>query len=406
MDAAVAPSARSLDIRRGLTLALVGFLPVLVIVSLAPAVPTLVGHFSSSPNATTLIPLLVTTPGLVVALLSPIAGSLIDKVGRRKPLLIAALFYALLGMAPLALNDLTLIFATRIGVGICEAFIIVASSALLTDYFAPDRRRFWLTVQSLLFPFLAAGVAALSGAFTAQAWNGAFICYAAVLPIALAIALYCDEPEAPSADTSATAQSVLAAAFPWKTTIFICVVTLLSSAMFYVTIVQIGLAYEAVGVTSAAQIGRYVALTTIAVPVGALVFNFASRRLSGEGLIASSLLFMGLAMVVIGLATTPQQVLIGGMLKQICAGMFISALIFWVSQVYPPEHRGRGFGFWSASSFAGQFLSPLIVGGTRAVTGGLLPTFLYLGIAVLAGSALLAAIGFLSHRGRVTADAH
>ena len=55
--------------KQGFTLAVAAFFPIMAIVSLAPAVPKIMEHFPGTPNAQILVPLMVTTPGIMVTLL-------------------------------------------------------------------------------------------------------------------------------------------------------------------------------------------------------------------------------------------------------------------------------------------------------------------------------------------------
>ncbi len=70
----------------------ISLLPMMAIVALMPVIPAIVQNFKDMPNIMTLAPLVVAAPGLCVALLSPYAGYLTDKLGRRKLLLISPLF--------------------------------------------------------------------------------------------------------------------------------------------------------------------------------------------------------------------------------------------------------------------------------------------------------------------------
>ena len=67
---ALAP-ARQVGVPQGVIIILAGFLPVLAIVSLAPAVPSIIAAFADVPGATVWVPLAVTAPGLMIAI-SPV----------------------------------------------------------------------------------------------------------------------------------------------------------------------------------------------------------------------------------------------------------------------------------------------------------------------------------------------
>jgi hypothetical protein len=57
------------------TLIFAMFLPIMAIIALAPALPTLIGHFSYIPNFGVFVPMILTAPALCIAILSPFAGS-------------------------------------------------------------------------------------------------------------------------------------------------------------------------------------------------------------------------------------------------------------------------------------------------------------------------------------------
>ncbi|HDS6356583.1 TPA: MFS transporter, partial [Klebsiella pneumoniae] len=171
------PHAPQAGAIQGIIIALTAFLPILAIVSLAPAVPTLIQHFAGMPYVETLVPLMLTAPGLVIAIAGPCTGWLADKFGRRKLLLSATLLYGICGTMPLYITSLTGIFCSRLGVGLAEAVVLTIANTMLIDYFDDKQRRFWLTVQGVIGPALAVLVLASSGYLTALRWNGAFMIY-------------------------------------------------------------------------------------------------------------------------------------------------------------------------------------------------------------------------------------
>jgi MFS family permease len=83
-----------------------------------------------------------------------IAGSLItmgtlgDRIGRRRLLLLCTAFYGLFGAAPLLLNDLDHIYASRLLLGVSEAGILTIVNTLIGDYWDDKGRKNWLFVGS------------------------------------------------------------------------------------------------------------------------------------------------------------------------------------------------------------------------------------------------------------------
>jgi MFS family permease len=370
---------------QGLVLVVIAFLPILAIVSLAPSVPKIMAHFAYLPGAATLVPLMVTAPGLMIALLSPVAGVVTDRFGRRTPLLAATFFYGIFGISPYFLDSLGPIFATRFAVGICESVILTVSNTLIADYFALNSRRRWLTVQAVAGPILATATIMGSSVLTGYRWNGGFLIYGVALLIFVAAWVFVFEPEVqPAAPAD---RAALAGVFPWGMVGRYSAVTLLSSILYYVFIVNGGTALTAVGVDSPERLGVLISIASIGVPVGALLFGWLAKRWSSGALIATFLACLGAGLFAIGLARNPQTLVAVAMVQQVGAGMAVPALIFWVSQLLPAEFRGRGMGFWACAFFLGQFVSPAIVGLIRSRTGGILPAF-----SIMGGIALLAAL--------------
>ena len=96
----------------GLLLLLSG-LSVLCAVLIAPLQPAMVRSFAGTPGVEALVPISLTAPALVIALVAPFAGRLADAVGRVRLLTLALVAYAVLGTAPLYLTSLGGIVASR-----------------------------------------------------------------------------------------------------------------------------------------------------------------------------------------------------------------------------------------------------------------------------------------------------
>ena len=238
---------------QGLTVIAAGFLPILAIVSLFPAIPSIIAHFSAVPNAQIKVPSAVSAPGLTIALLAFAAGIMVDRFGRRRLLLIATGFYGLLGAAPFFLDNLDAIYASRLLLGVSEAAVLTTLNTLIADYWDEQGRRNWLTLQGMAGPFAASGVIFLSGYVTSLRWNASFLIYLVAVPIFIAVWLFLYEPEPVVRTASRTAPD---APFPWSGVLTFAPVTLVASALYYVFIINGASAWQEAGVQSAADIGR------------------------------------------------------------------------------------------------------------------------------------------------------
>lgn len=375
-------SRRAAGPGQGVVVVLAGFLPILAIVALSPVVPRMVEHFASVPDATTLVPLAVTAPGLMIALFSPFMGWLADRYGRRQLLLVSTFIYGIVGIAPFYLSDLTAIFASRLALGLCEAAILTVTNTLIGDYFSHDQRRTWLMFQAAVGPVFGVSVLTFSGYLAAISWHVPFLIYAVALLIFVAMLAFIYEPDVIHADDACDRTEV----FPVRHVVLTGMVTLVSASLYYVYIVQVGLAFGAIGVTSPETVGMLIGVANIGVFLGGLLFKPISAKLPSSWQIAIFLSLMGTGMVGIGLARSEQAMTLAACLQQLGAGILIPALVLWAMNGLPAQHRGRGMGIWSACFFLGQFTSPLLVTGFGAFTTGIGGAFLTLGLAALLGA--------------------
>ena len=379
---------------QGIVLVAAGFLPALAIVSLAPAVPTIMDHFHAVPNAGLRVPLLVSAPGLAVALLAVFAGVLVDKFGRRPLLLGASLLYGVAGTAPLLLDNLNEIFVSRLFVGVAEAALLTIVNTLIADYWDHAGRRRWLVVQGVAGPIAATGTIWFAGYLTAAHWNAAFAIYAIAFLIAAGTAAFIYEPGRRAA-THAVPETA-AGPFPVQQVMLIGAVTLFVATLYFVFIIQGGLAFREVGVNDPRSAGNYISLGSVAVPVGALIFGAVGRA---KPLLHVALVLGMLGVGLTGIGLAPDRYWMLGMLiiQQAGAGMAVPALIFWAQTRLHFAHRGRGMGVWASCFFFGQFSSPFFVDIAKHASGSVQGAFVAAGCAGLAGAAV-AAVAALSTR--------
>jgi MFS family permease len=392
MDHTATPTPRVAGIPQGIAIIISAFLPIIAILALGPAIPRIIEHFGAGPRAGFLVPILVSAPGLAIALFSPAAGWLIDRFGRRVPLTIATFLYAAIGSVPLFAGDINLILVSRFALGITEAVIMTSVHTLLIDYFDPDRRRRWLTVQAITGPILATAVIAGSGMLTEKMWNGSFLIYVAIaVPVAVLMLFVVYEPVRAlwagerGAEVGATQAAAVATPFPWPAVLRFCAVTLFASTLYYVVVIQGALAFQAVGVTAPSQVGFLLAIASVGVPVGAVIYGALSKRPAAL-LIGLMLSFWAVGLAGVGFAKTAHVMAAMAFIQQIGAGMAVPSLLAWAQGQLPVKHRGRGMGLWTSAFFLGQFTSPLVVDLAKGVSQGRLQSaFLILGAIAATG---------------------
>jgi MFS family permease len=337
-------------------------LPVLGAVLIAPVLPRMQAHFAETPGAAVLVPVALTLPALVIAFLAPLAGVLADRVGRRSLLLASMLLYSLCGVLPLWLDSLGLIVASRAGIGLAEAGIMTCCTTLMGDYFDGQRRERLFALQMVATSLSAALFMGLGGALGESSWRTPFALYAVgVLCLPLMAALLW-EPRARRVEH----EPASAARFPWVALAPLYLLTGLAGVSLFIVPVQAGYLLQLLHVDGPQQIGLTMGANQLGVLAGALTFRLLA------GLPARRLLALGFATAGLGgglmaLSSSHAPVVLAVLLNGLGVGLLLPTLITQVMQQVGFDQRGRATGGFTASIFAGEFVSPLLV---LALTGG------------------------------------
>jgi MFS family permease len=372
----------------GIALLLPITLSTMAIVLLAPILPQLLHEYRAVPGFEFWVPMILTVPALCVAFLSPIAGLLGDRFGRRRLLLAAFLLYAMTGVAPVFLTSLPAILVSRVGVGISEALIMVLSTTLIGDYFTGAARDKWLAGQTAFASMSALLFFNIGGQLGVFGWRMPFWVYTSALLMFALVLRFTWEPKGDrSGSTAVERPPVAPLEFPWRRMMMILAITVYGSIFFYAVQIQASSGLAHLGLTDPARIGLLTSIASIGVPLGTFVYSrigrWPIRRLL---LIEFGLLAAGFATM--GLATGATPFLVGCFLNQVGAGLLLPTLLVWSMSLLSFEIRGRGAGMWQSAFAFGQFLSPVIVTLLARPAGGLMGAFLLLSVGALLGAGI------------------
>ncbi|WP_216586319.1 MFS transporter [Streptomyces brasiliscabiei] len=372
-------------------------LPILGAVLIAPVLPKMQDHFASVPGAKALVPLALTVPALALALLAPFAGVIVDRLGRKRLLIVATVLYALFGTAPLYLDSLGAIIAGRALVGVAEAAIMTCCTTLIGDYYSGRQRVKYLALQTMCASASATVFFAVGGAVGSAGWKAPFWIYAVSLVLAPLMASALPNPTTRAAthtttgtDTSTDATSTTdipadtsavraRRAFPWRQMAGICALTFFGAMVFYTVPVEMAYLLDDLGVESTGVIGLATAVASAATAGGAI--TFARLKRSPDPMLPAVLAVCAVGFGVMFLANSVPLLVVGAVVNCVGTGMLLPALLTSAMSRLAFEDRGRGTGLWMAAFFGGEFVCPLVLLAVEAGVGSLAGAVGVLGLA-------------------------
>jgi MFS family permease len=360
-------------------------------VLIAPVLPQMAAEFAGTAGVDLLVPIALTIPALMIGLTAPFAGIIVDAVDRKRLLIGAMVVYSVVGTAPLYLDSLGAIVASRVGVGLCEAAIMTCCTTLIGDYWSGAKRSRYLGLQTLVAALSATVFFAAGGLLGASGWRTPFWLYAAAVVIAVPMVLALWQPARPAAAPGRRKLEPV----PWRALAGPVAVTFFGGVWFYVLIVQLSFVLTALGSGAPGTIGAVSAAMSLATAAGAVAF----ARAAGRGprlLLPVEFGITAVGLGIVAAAGALPQVAVGAILAGFGTGMLLPTLLTWAMNRLTFAQRGRGTGIWTGSLFVGQFLCPLIVAGVAAAVGGLQPAIGVLGVMAL----VMAVVTGFALRGR------
>ncbi|OLZ40909.1 MFS transporter [Natrinema saccharevitans] len=375
---------------------------------LGPIVPQIRDELGVSGSAAGLI---ITTHGGVIVLASPLVGSLVDRVGPRRPLVGGLLVYGLGGGAGLLVSSFRPLLASRVVLGLGTAAVYTSVTVLIYDLYEGQAMERALGYRSSANSAGAAVWPLVGGAVGTLAWNAPFGIYLVAVPLGLLaaatvpeLAASSDDPETAAngsgrdGETGTGTGDVLAVFRDRPALPLVYLLYFGANALLYVIVVYYPQLLSGIGVTSSLRISLYLAANGAAGGVSAIAYD----RLLGYA-DRSTLVLAALGLWAGGLATaTVVETAAGAALPVVLFGLGIG-LVFpstfaWVEALAPPDRQGQFSSYIASFGYTGQFLSPVLF-GTLAPLAGVEGVF-----AAAAATAGIAAVGLGASRFRGAAS--
>lgn len=375
---------------RKLTLLCVAALTVMASATISAALPGIVAHFEAVPNAEMLTRLVLSMPGLSIAIVAPLSGWIIDRYGRRQVLLAALVLYAAAGTSGLWAGSLSALLAGRALLGFAVAATMTTATALVGDYFEGAERDRLMGIQASFMGFGGLLFLTGGGLLAEVNWRAPFAIYAVALLLVPMVHAFLPEPvrragmphARPAGGGGRIGLPILglfALAFG-------------SMAAFYMLPIQLPFYLAELGAESPVLTGFALGVMTLTSALTGLAFGWFRARMGRWGLFSLGFAAFALSYGGVFLAGGYRGVVLAMPLTGVGMGLLMPNLMATAIALAPAEIRGRVSGGITASIFAGQFLSPLLTTPLIA-SRGYAAAYGIAGVVLAAIAALLLALG-------------
>ncbi len=320
-------------------------------ITVVSSLPLISKTFVDIPHIEFLSKLLLTIPSIIIALFAPIAGILVDKFGRLKPLYIGILLFVLGGSSGLYLNDFYLILLGRAILGISVALIMISSTALIGDYFDEKARHKFMSIQGMAVAVGGIIFITLGGFLAELHWSYPFAIYLLpllFLPILLT-SLY--EPIKYNESKGDIKNNRL-----W----IIYITAFFTMVMFYLMPTQLPYLIINQLHKEPSTVGLVIATAMVFNALTSSQYAKIKAKLSYAQIYIVTFLLFGIGLFIISQAHTIKHLYYSTIFIGMGFGLILVNTNAWFLSQVPPHKRGQAGGILTSSFFLGQFASPIL----------------------------------------------
>ena len=345
---------------RNLFLLLASTLTIMAGATLAPALPGMKAAFAAEENAAFWVKIILSVPGLFIAICAPFIGWLTDRWNKKYILVLSLIAYGLFGTAGYFLNDsLQIILWGRMLLGIAVAGVMVAGTTLAGDYFKGPELGKFMGLQAAFGSFGGVVFMGLGGILADINWTIPFLIYLFAFLILPGIVLTINEPV--TLINRREGSKALQIPQLDKKTLFTCYgMGFLEVLILYLIPLHFPFYANRFGVTEGSQIGLTISFMFLVVAIVSMNYKRIDGKLPHSILQGGGFLLIGIGYVLMGLASAYWIVLAGMAIAGMGFGITRPNLIVWLFSFTSPMQRGRIIGGVTTVFFLAQFVSPIL----------------------------------------------
>jgi MFS family permease len=315
-----------------------------------PILPKIQADLAHTDHEAFLVKMLVGVMGIAMVLGAALTGFLVDRFGLRRVLTINYALYTLAGTAPIYLDDLHALIASRFLLGLAAAGAVTGSIIIINAEMPLAHRATWLGFYNGVAQLSSVLLNPVSGLLGELNWHWSFAIYAIAAPFAVIAATTLPSRVQPQANFETSRSQPLIEWFPVR----FAILGLLFGTIIYIPAVYLPFLLNGLGMTSPTKISLVLTGDIIAGGIFSLLYGRARRVLSEYAAVMISVTNVGLGLLIAALAPNYAVVIIGSVIFGAGIGWFLPNLMSIVANRVKPEQQGRAAGLVKGANYLGS----------------------------------------------------
>jgi len=353
---------------------------------ISPILPELRDAFSISDSQVGLVITAFSFPGIF---LTPIIGLLADRIGRKRVLVPLLLLFGASGSGIAFTTDFGILLVLRVLQGIGATAIIMLAITLIGDIYEGEQRDVLIGVNASMIGIGAAFFPMIGGALALLAWNVPFLFYSVGLLVGFLALMVIQEPISNDTVNDGRYFNRIVSAIRRPRAIALFGATFVGVFIFYgavITAVPLLLSDE-YGL-SPALIGPVIAVVSLTNAVTASQHGRIARIRSGPELVSLGFIFLGLGLILIGVAPSILVILFAMCIFGIGVGLVFPSIDAIIMSDFSEDLRAGIMGVRTSMLRIGQTVGP--IGFTGAAEAFFISTIQgYYVILIVSGSIVI-----------------
>jgi MFS family permease len=350
--------------------------------SITPAFPEIRHALGISSGQVGLLITVFTFPGI---LLTPVAGVLSDRFGRRKVLVPSLFLFGIAGVACAFATNFGLLLVLRTLQGVGAAALGAINVTMIGDIYSGQRRTEALGYNSSVLSVGTASYPAIGGALALLGWRYPFALPLVAIPVALLVLFSLRNPESHNEqDLKEYAGNIWESVRDRRVVGLFCSTLVTFVILFGPLISYLPIFMSVTYGSSSLIIGLVVATASLTTALASTQEGWLTSHFSEKMLIRMSFVLYAVYLMLIPLVPNVWLLLVPTMILGVAQSLNLPPAFSLLNEAAPDENRGAFISVNSTILRLGQTLGPVLMSAAAIPVG--------LGGAYFAGAALAAAM--------------